>query len=111
LKRREKEIHVINKQDIVLAEFVSNFEESRGHIRNVFRDHDEDHNNLLSANEFCEAMTGANFNLKPDDANELTKYFFGNDINAYSGSDEMTFATFARKVSVLQMLPRMRGEI
>tara|TARA_B110000208_G_scaffold186656_1_gene243500 strand:- start:180 stop:1106 length:927 start_codon:yes stop_codon:yes gene_type:complete len=111
LKKREAEIHVLNEQDMILRDFVSNFEESRGHIRGVFRDHDDDRNNLLSANEFCVAMTGANFNLTKYHADQLTKYFFGKDKDSYKITDELTFAEFAQKVSVLQMLPRMRGEI
>ena len=56
-------------------------------------------------------MTGANFNLTKYHADQLTKYFFGKDKDSYKISDELTFAEFAQKVSVLQMLPRMRCEI
>ena len=111
LKRREMEIHEENKTDAILRDFVSNFEEKRGQIRHVFRDHDEDSNNKLSATEFLAAMQGTNFNLEKDDAIELVKYFFGNDPTSFQGDDELMFKDFARKVQVLLMLPRMRGEI
>jgi Ca2+-binding EF-hand superfamily protein len=90
---------------------VSNFEERRCNIRKVFRDHDDDHNNLLSAKEFYDAMQTGNFNLNKEDAEELVNYFFGEDIHSHSDDDEMKFSDFAKKVQALSMLPRMRGEI
>ena len=103
LKRRETEIHAINKQDMVLRDFISNFEESRGQIRKVFRDHDDDHNNLLSAKEFLMAMTTGNFNLELEEAEEIVKYFFGNSIDTYHDTDEMKFSDFAKKVQGKKM--------
>ena len=111
LKRRESEIHSENKQDALLCDFVSNFEEKRGTIRQIFRDNDEDHNNLVSAQEFLDALQTGNFNLVEEDATELVKYFYGNDIRSFDPNDEMKFSDFAKKVQALLMLPRMRGEI
>ena len=111
LKRRETQILLENERDKHLRNFVSNFEESRGLLRNVFRDQDDDHNNLLSGQEFYDALTGANFNLEPEEAMFICAWFFGEDTEVFDPHDEMTFADFARKVQQLSMLPRMRGEI
>lgn len=111
LKRRETEILLENERDKHLRDFVSNFEESRGLIRSVFRDQDEDHNNLLSGREFYEALKSANFNLSESAALAVCTWFFGESNEVFDPADEMTFADFAKKVQQLSMLPRMRGEI
>jgi Ca2+-binding EF-hand superfamily protein len=111
LKRRETEIRLENERDRYLRSFVSNFEESRGAIRGVFRDQDDDHNNLLSGQEFLDALTGANFNLDPTAALYICTWFFGESTEEFDAQAEMTFSDFAQKVSQLSMLPRFRGEI